>query len=178
MTNRLFVLAAIILIVIGCESRNESVRQLLMDFEQSHIIIPDDMTMICDGKIMPSQIKDSISSFVVYVAAEECSDCRIAHLWDYSGFFEWSKQSNRSQVLLIFSPLPEDMSYVLDRIISSGFIYPVFVDANQSFSNYNSIPHNSITHSFLLDKLGYPVLVGDPIGNNRLLKLYKKQLLN
>ena len=178
MTKRLFVLAAIILIVIGCEPKNESIRQLLMEFEQSHIFIPDDITMIWDGKIMPSEIKDSITSFVVYVAAEECSDCRIAHLWDYTDFFEWSKQSNRSQVLLIFSPLPEDMSYVFDRIMSSGFIYPVYVDANQSFSNYNSIPHNSITHSFLLDKQGYPVLVGDPIGNNRLLKLYKKHLLN
>ena len=177
MMRGICLLTLILLFVYGCDSRRVHIRQILEEFEQAQIAIPDDMTMICDGKLMPSQIKDSIASFVVYVSPEECSDCRIAHLGDYSMFFEWSNRSGSFQTLIVFSPYPEEIDSVLETIIASGFSYPVYLDTNLSFSE-NSIPYDILTHSFLLNKSGKPILIGDPTRNDRLLKLYESQLLN
>lgn len=57
------------------------------------------------------------------------------------------------------------------------FPYPVYVDFNCSFRKLNTgIPEDVRFHSFLLDKNGHPVFVGNPNANETLNHLFEKVL--
>lgn len=176
-SNTVGLLILTLLLSTNCTSNKVRIRSVLEKFEQTHVTIPEDMTMICNGKILPPNVKDSVPSLVVYVSEDECSDCRVSHLWDYSELFEWSEKSKLFQVILIFAPKQEEVDYIVEHIQSLGFVYPIYIDSYSVFAE-NAIPKESFTHTFLLDKHGYPVLVGDPIGNEQLMDLYKSVINN
>lgn len=61
--------------------------------------------------------------------------------------------------------------YVLD------FPYLVYVDYSGSFAETNmSIPEDNRFHSFLLNKEGRPVFVGNPLASDRMMELFKEAL--
>ena len=54
--------------------------------------------------------------------------------------------------------------------------YPFVYDEEGRFLKYNELPLDSRYHAFLLNQNGEVVLVGNPIGNDKLWELYKQQI--
>lgn len=56
------------------------------------------------------------------------------------------------------------------------FTHPVIIDYNDDFQKDNSLPGNSILHTMLLDSTNKVSLVGTPINNEPLQKLYIERI--
>jgi len=76
--------------------------------------------------------------------------------------------------VFVFSPPRAKVDEVLRTIEATQFDYPAFIDEKQAFATDNPhIPDDRRFHTFLLDKNGKVVLVGDPVNNPGLWELYK-----
>jgi hypothetical protein len=121
---------------------------------------------------------DAITHFVVYVDSIECSSCKIGNIYIYDSVVDFCRQTdNRCRPIFVFSPRKADIADVrfkLRRVISE---FPILLDSTRSFPKANPhIPADNRLHTFLLDKNGKVVLVGDPAYNPQLWELYKKTI--
>jgi hypothetical protein len=76
--------------------------------------------------------------------------------------------------MFIFSPPMAKIDEVFQALRHSVLDFPVFIDEKQAFLKANPhIPADNRFHTFLIDKNGKVVLVGDPVNNPQLWELYK-----
>ena len=171
----MFILTAILLFV-SCQSDKNTVRKTLSDFEKEQIEIPSDMLMIKQGSPAPYRILDSLPLLILYVSPEECSQCRIDHLIETYEMFQISEDSDEFQFLIILSPEPDVVEDVKDKLMAMNFNYPVYLDLYGDFSRQNRIPTDLRFHCFLTDLERHPVIVGNPISDEKIKTLMFRYL--
>lgn len=161
----------------SCDSENKRLRKLFEEFEDSQIVVPCDMTIIRDGKVLQDQTCAEGLLFIVYVGPEECSSCKVAHLSDYNDLFKRGDGPYPFTVMIILSPPAEEMGNVMEQLILSRYYYPVFIDTNSDFANSNnSIPSNPIFHCFLLNEDHRPIFIGNPLTTHKMSLLFDNVL--
>ncbi|MDR1699909.1 MAG: hypothetical protein LBR68_01820 [Lachnoclostridium sp.] len=116
-----------------------------------------------------------ITQFVVWVDSVACASCRINQMFEYDEIIDFSKKVREGFLpIFIFSPPHTKLNEAIQSLQVSMFDYPVFIDENQAFPAANPhIPADNRFHTFLIDKNGKVVLVGDPVNNPALWELYK-----
>jgi hypothetical protein len=131
---------------------------------------------------------------VVWTDSVACSSCRLGNMFQYdeiigyrggtetgagnanetSGDDVETRTEEGFEPIFIFSPPRVKIDEVLLTLERTRFDYPVFIDEKGLFPATNPhIPSDSRFHTFLLDRGGKVVLVGDPVNNPRLWDLYK-----
>lgn len=66
---------------------------------------------------------------------------------------------------------------LLKKVLSDiHFDYPIIIDYNDDFLKNNHLPDNSILHTMLLDSTNRISLLGTPLNNMRLQKLYFERI--
>lgn len=112
----------------------------------------------------------------MYHDSLSCNSCQINHLNDYLCIYE-KADTMSFDVLTIFSPRQEEYDEVMASLMKQDFPYPIYVDFDGSFRRANPcIPEDNRFHSFLLDKDGHPVFVGNPADNETMWNLFEKAL--
>ena len=95
------------------------------------------------------------------------------HLAQIKSLFKRDKETGLFDVVIVFSPRPEECANVTTEIATHAFDFPVFVDTYGEFRNNNKcIPTDDRFHSFLLDKEGHPIFVGNPLDSKQLETLF------
>ena len=80
-------------------------------------------------------------------------------------------------VMTIFSPKNEDLEEVKFQLSLANHQEHIYVDTYGTFSILNQcIPSDQRFHSFLLDDIGKPVFVGNPLVNTKLMEVFIKTL--
>lgn len=101
----------------------------------------------------------------------DCSSCRIAKLTDNYPLYSFA-DINKISVLTIFSPDEGELDNVMRQLIISDLDIPIYVDVNKAFQKQNpSIPRDMRFHYFLLDNDGKPLLIGNPITSDKIMRL-------
>jgi hypothetical protein len=120
-------------------------------------------------------ISDKFARFIVYVDSLECSSCRVGRMDEYNEIIDYQDSVGVQYMpIFIFSPPERIVEDLLYQIRISYFDYPILLDENGLFPAANPhIPADSRFHTFLIDKNGRVVLVGDPVNNPQLWELYK-----
>lgn len=86
---------------------------------------------------------------------------------------------HKFNAIFIFSPKRGTEFQLITSLKAAQLDYPVFLDSGGLFLKRNPrIPSGEMYHTFLLDRQNRVVLVGNPIGNERLWELYKKEIKN
>jgi len=164
----------------GCQNKTsiakERLREELVSFRKTEIVIPHDMTVVRHGKLVPFIRQTGLPILVVYIDGQDCTDCRIAHLVEYEPLFQLSDSTGTFQLMVVFSP-SEGHEMVLQKLIDANYRFPVYFDSYSEFSDKNDIPLDSRFHTFLLNAESFPILVGNPLTNPEINKLFH-QLLN
>lgn len=166
-------LTAFACLSISCNSKKTEIRKELGEFTKATVTIPDNMDCI-DG-LNVKEYKDTTkkAKLVIYYDTLSCQNCSISHLSQMEPLFERSRKSGAFDVLIIFSPRPEECANVTTEIATLEFDFPVFVDTYGEFRNNNKcIPTDDRFHSFLLDKEGHPIFVGNPLDSKQLETLF------
>lgn len=136
-----------------------------------------------DFQIVTSEKEDSLhldiagksARLIVYVDSLECSSCRVGRMYEYNEIISFRDTIGEQYLpIFIFSSPKHIVEELLYQIKISYFDYPILLDEKGLFPAANPhIPADSRFHTFLLDKTGKVVLVGDPVNNPNLWELYK-----
>jgi hypothetical protein len=96
-------------------------------------------------------------------------------MFEYKELVDYRKEiGHRFVPIFLFSPPKDKIDEVSKVIEFNEFDHPVFLDEHQAFPKANPhIPADNRFHTFLIDKNGKVVLVGDPVNNPQLWELYK-----
>jgi hypothetical protein len=149
-------------------------------FMQHPIVVPQDIDQI------QSEVNDSlvlnlegkIARLIVYVDSVECSSCKVGHMHQYDEIIDYQKTVGDQYLpIFIFNPPKHIIEEFLRHLRLSYFDYPILLDEHGLFPRANPhIPTDLRLHTFLLDRDGKVVLVGDPSRNPELWELYKKTI--
>ena len=165
---------SLVLSLSGCAE--QATRKMLKNFMKETIVLPDDLHSIQDRNMSTESVFKETPVLVIYHDSLACSTCQITHLIDNISLYERADTS-AFQVVTVFSPRQEEYDEVMRQLMILDFPYPIYVDFNGSFRKRNAgIPDDTRFHSFLIDKEGHPVFVGNPAANDNLLKLFDKTL--
>lgn len=157
------------------ESRR--VKAMMMDFIESEIVIPNDLVCIQAGALTKIDI-DSLkqNKYIIYYDSLECSSCRVGHLKEIYPLYQMADTMGFS-VLTIFAPRIRDLDEIKLQLMVSQHPFPVYIDLSREFTIRNrEIPLDSRFHCFLIDNDGKPLLVGNPLYNEKILDLLNEIL--
>ena len=95
------------------------------------------------------------------------------NVWEY--LLEYAEKfDNRLKFYFIFSPKKNDEYSVQLQLKNTYFNYPIILDTKGEFAKLNPhLPENKAMHTFLLDKDNNVILVGNPLLNSKIEKLFK-----
>lgn len=167
----------VLLSLVSCGARQE-VRKVLSAFMDTEIVLPGDMEVYEDGTFSMA-VMDSLCpvKMIIYYDSTECSGCRISHLIELEALYADASEDGRYDVVTVFSPGVEALEEVRLQLAVQDFSFPVYIDTYGSFAEENgSIPEDERFHSFLTDRDGHPVFVGNPVGSERLQGLFQEVL--
>lgn len=164
-----------LLIMITCcifiSCNHSDLRVEMEKFLGTKIILPHEKNLETD------KIKTQL---VIWLDSLDCHTCRLnlLNMTDENPLMQYYGQLNGVfGIWLILSPKKKDVMS-LKRIVGSyDFKYHIWIDEDADFLKNNpQLPHDMRLRSFLLDKNGIVILVGDPSFNIELLELYKKTI--
>lgn len=174
---KVYPLLFILLLVVSCSNRNVQVAKILTDFQKNEIVIPDNLIRIEKGKVLGMEPLPDRAKLIEYIDSSSCSACHIAHLEIVDNLFMMAGSTKLFDVVVVFSPRAEDASEVLRMLLAKKYKYPVYFDGSCEFAQINrTIPSDQRYHTFLIDKRGTPIFVGNPNPSDALYNIFVKSL--
>jgi hypothetical protein len=145
------------------------------EFVKTPIVIPPNMKQIDHSGRGIVDYPNKLAILVVYTDSVACASCRMKNMYEYNDIVAWGKDSLSSySPLFVFTPRQEQIEDMDISLKYSGLRHSAFIDESGLFPAANPhIPADKMFHTFLIDKNGKVVLVGDPVNNPQLWELYK-----
>lgn len=110
---------------------------------------------------------------VLWISGEECTRCRINTLPAYMEFYEAWKEYLDFFVLVSSVDALSYSQMVKDQCLP----FPVYFDERNQFRSKNRyIPNKTEYHFLLLNSSKIPIIVGDPVVNDEIYRLYTEVL--
>ncbi len=166
----------ILLLLTSCINSN-TIKEELLQLTSKSIELPKNGQIVVDGK--DSTISNYFVSeykLVVYTDSLGCHSCALNGLHVWNDLIEYTKRyKDKVKFYFIFNPPKlEDVRFA----IKNNFLaYPILIDTLGEFERLNShLPNNSAMHTFLLDQNNDVILVGSPLHNSQIEKLFKEEL--
>jgi hypothetical protein len=158
----------------SCQERKtkQDVEKLL----SGAIEVPAEIRQVLFGRdTLAMDVDGSLARLVIYTDSLSCSSCRLKYMFEYNDILGLHEEvGNDFMPMFVFSP-PNGMSAeICNTLLLYRFDYPILLDDGGLFPAANPhIPADKMFHTFLIDKNGKVVLVGDPVNNPALWELYK-----
>lgn len=164
---------------VSCSNSQNDMKDAIVAFRQKQIILPEELVKVENRNISKSILEQAEVKMVIYYDSLECSSCKVSHLKEMQYLYELSDKLPMLEVYTIFSPLQQEYDQTMVDLMMLNFPYPIYVDNTCSFEKNNpDFPEDKRFHSFLLDKTGHPVFVGNPTASDKLWDLFLKVMDN
>ena len=138
----------------GTERETRDLIRLLRSFQETTIDLPDTLMFIKGQNRGFCQIDYSLPVMLYYYGPDECSNCAINQLADKMPMSKIADSLKTFHVIILFSPKPEDVPQVVQRVLEKQFDFPVYVDFDEK----------------------HPVMVGNPLSSRTLMSIFTKTL--
>lgn len=163
-----------LLAVVSCSSDRNKVRRKLNGMMDSAIVLPDDISCIRNGSMLPAEEADLCGKrLIVFVDSTECSRCRIENFARYQEFLARSEDTKAFKVIFLLSIEKKSHDEIVDFLLLTEPNYPVYIDEKNDFRRLNpTIPDDVRFHTIFVDEAGKALLVGDPMANASIRKLF------
>lgn len=165
-----------VLLLFSCEDEAAKLRRQAEEFTASTVVIPDGIERVNYSDKEFADYRDKETLLIVYIDSVACATCAINGMFQYDGIIEFAESDSLSRFapLFVFSPRHYQYTDLKRTLHFSGLNSSALLDKFSAFPAANPhIPADSRFHTFLLDKNGKVVLVGDPANNPGLWELYK-----
>lgn len=166
-----------ILSVTGCK---KNIDKEIRDFVASSVVVPYDKF----DKRICSHFTDTLSAtkdyrLVCYLDSSECQTCKFSQLVNMEKEHINMPEYQDLEFLYIFNVGKDDTEALYRSLCRSrieGIVY--FDTLNVFMKNNPHIPQENIYHTFVIDKKGKVLLVGNPFQNDRMTALLNKILVS
>ena len=119
------------------------------------------------------------SKILIYVDTVDCTTCRVRNLIFWQDLMEdYQELDSALNLIYVINPRPE-VEVEVEAILYELGLKNVWLDRDNDFIKMNPfVPRDKKFHVFLLNKENKIELIGSPIGNKKLDKLYRKVIKN
>lgn len=150
----------------------------LQRFTGSRVSFPSSLQRVAGRDIRPFEIDDSKARIVIYYDSTACGTCLIGKLPEWDPLIDSvATICPDADLVFVMSPKSDEYNAVLRTTIINSADYNVALDKAGDFIRFNPhIPSDERLHAFLLDRNGEVLLVGSPLHNSELWRLYKDML--
>lgn len=161
----------------GCH-KNQDIRDEIILMQSAKVTIDEDSMLCVNGDSIFMEQQTPQFRLVVYVDSSECSSCSINKLKYWKTYL--SKYNKKYIQMLILLEAKKSEVQRIESDITSAELNNIinniiFIDSNFVFRHKNPhIPHNSIFHTFLLNESDSVILVGSPLQNEHIEKMFRK----
>jgi len=174
----ILIIGVLLCFVSACKNKHE--KKLVVElrrFKEKTITLPDNMiAKSCDEQVPPdTTLLCCPLKMVVYVNQDGCQRCKLWSLLPIYMFILENQYLVNFGVVIILNT--SDMETAYNVLTEMRFCKTVFYDLNGTFEHLNPhLPANEQFHTFLLNEDNRIVLVGNPVQNEQLKKLYLNEL--
>lgn len=161
----------------SCSHKEKKMRDNIEKMRKNPICIPSDK-MVCvlnKEKLTKEFVNDEYSlKLVVYVDSVVCSSCRLKEMYKWDDFLsKLESVSSQIKVFFIFATSYDNIRKLKISAKTLPNSFPIYMDTTNIFLRMNPhIPHNPMFHTFLLDENNNVLLVGNPLENEKIEKLF------
>ena len=174
--SALFVLLlTLVLVATGCEEMRlrSQVRKLMA----STVVLPEKVIRIAGEEMLP--MPDSLrekAKLIIYIDSLECRSCRFSKIPMYERIIP-SAESYGVAVMIMMANRTYSGITLAQYLSDIDLGVPIYVDEESVFLSMNSaIPADTRLHSFLVNRQGTPVLIGDPVLSPGIAELFERML--
>lgn len=170
----MLVLELLIVCFISCkkESKKTVVEKIVSEWVGKEIIFPKDISCSFMGKDTACLDMSTPYKILVYTDSVGCMSCK-SHLKEWNYLLKDIEELSKKQVRFLFYFCPQNEQQIDLLLKRDDFKQIVFVDYTNELNKLNNFPHKVEYRCFLLDKDNKVLLVGNPIMNPNLWKVYK-----
>ena len=168
-------LSALVLVLTGCEEMR--LRSQVKKLMASTVVLPEKVVRIAGGEVLP--MPDSLrekAKLIIYVDSLECRSCRLSKIPMYERIIPAAK-SYDVEVMILMANRTYSGITLTQYISDIDLGVPIYVDEECTFLSLNpAAAPDSRLHSFLVNRQGTPVLVGDPVLSPGIAELFARVL--
>jgi len=170
---KLIIVAAITLSLCNSCHRNHKLKELVNSWVNREIILPTYLPFKIYGKDTIVST-DFTYKIINYIDTNDCMSCNLK-------LYEWRQlrneiKNNRTGIIFIVHANNYDEFETLLRKNRADFL--CIYDYDRDIQKLNNFPNKKSLQTFLLDSNNKVLLIGNPIYNEKLRKLYIKTLQN
>jgi len=169
-----------LLLCYACKEENEyekSLKLKLRSFKERAFVLPESMLAKNYNEKEPADtdLLNRPYKMVVYLNSEGCQSCKLQSLLPLYMFIRENEHLEKLGVIIILNP--SDFRKVDEILSQMRFRYTVFYDLDGVIEYLNpSMPSEERFQTFLLDDKNSIVLIGNPLHNAKMKRLYMKEL--
>lgn len=166
-----------LVLILSCNSKI-ALKQDMEKLQSKTIVLSlDDMKCQMNGKdTIFSNFGESKLKLVIYSDSIVCTPCALKGMYLWDRFIDYAaKHNGQLRFYFVFAPIKKDLKTMEFMFKTNSFYYPIFIDTAGVFAKMNSnLPTNPLLHAFLLDEYNKVILVGNPLYNKQIEKLFYK----
>jgi len=168
---------AFLMLISSCQNKKEKeAAKIVTEWIGKEIRFPKNIRFSILGKDTTcTDLVQKPFKILLYADSTGCLSCRLKLLeWESLIDKTDSMASGKVGFVFIFQPKREkELQHLLKQ---HEFHYPVVVDLDDEFNKLNHFPEKQIFQCFLLNQQNKVLLVGNPVHNPQIWKLYKAQI--
>lgn len=117
-------------------------------------------------------IKDSVYRITTFIYGN-CHAC-VEELNKWQKIIQEFSQEQVRILFFIYAEIYPTFEIMNEKIVK--FKYPIIYDPKNHYVKKNKIPDNKLLNTFLIDRTGKIILIGNPIVSDKIFELYKSKL--
>lgn len=162
-------------IICGCTNGRKDYRDIVAEWIGKEILFPDSMeTLTGERFVLPT----ADFTIVSYYDSAGCTGCRMRlQLWEEFMRKVDSVRGNRSVDLVLVAALADadELRFLSRRY---GFAHILLHDSTDTFNRLNQFPEDSRLQTFLLNRSGKVMVIGNPLDGKGIENLYLSNMGN
>lgn len=165
----------LLLIFLIFQSCNKPITSIVEEWNQKKIQIPESLNFkSCGQDIDGLKVLNHKFKILYYLDSLGCTTCRL-QLLEWKSYMKLCK-SRGYDVGFLFVVEVKKVEEFESKLNMHHFTYPIVYDPNGEFDKINKLPKDERFRTFLLDDENRVVLIGSPIKNKKIMKLYESVL--
>ena len=165
---------AVFLMLVGCNGKLSLIKDSIR-FYNSTVSFPERMLRIENGDTATVSIPKFTKPLLIrYYGPEECSDCALNHMRDNIKLDKYAKDKGYFDFIIVLAPPTEEIDYIIEETVKMRLPVCIYIDTPFYFQSEGNNLLNGAFDLFMIDALGRPVFIGNPLQNRKTEKIFEK----
>lgn len=159
--------------LLGCRNKDNVFTKAVEEWQSKEIVFPVDLDARILGRdTFCNDLFDKQLKVLIYIDSSGCTPCRM-HLFQWNEVIKECKEyvDHLAFIFVVHTDNPKKIDIICEQ---NKFDYPIFYDCLGKMEQLNHFPKQAAFQTFLLEKDNKVKLIGDPLGNQKLMNLYMK----